>query len=697
MYKRFSSLTSRCVPIPVADVDTDQIVPARFLTSTEREGFGARLFYDWRYDADQRPRPDFVLNNAAYGGEILLAGRNFGGGSSREHAAWAIADYGFRVVISSGFADIFYQNALNIGLLPVVIPEDFLAGLFSAVMQNPAAEVTVDLVNQTVTDCSTGQSVRFEIDAYKKQCLLHGQDDVDYLRSRLPEIEAYERRVRRIEILDTTLRDGEQTSGVSFTASEKLHIARMLLADLHVDRIEVGSARVSEGEQEAVRRITAWAWVAHLLDRVEVLGFVDGTQSVDWIKQTGARVMNLLCKGSLRHLTAQLKKTPQQHIDDIRQVIAYATGQGLRVNVYLEDWSNGMRDAREYVFQLMDALRDEPVERFMLSDTLGVLSTDETYSYCCEMTSRYPGLRFDYHGHNDYDLAVANVLMAVKAGIGGVHATVNGLGERAGNAPLASVMAVLTDMAHRSVRLDERKINMVSRMVETFSGMRIPANRPIVGENVFTQACGVHADGDIKAHLYYNALLPERFGRVRTYALGKTSGKSSVMMNLEELGITLEPEAMKKVTERVIALSERKNRVTAEDLPYIISDVLHGDAIDQKIKVHNFSLSVAEGLRSVATLSIEIGGETYEETSAGDGQYDAFMNALHKIYDALHLPLPRLTDYAVTIPPGGKTDALVETVITWEHESRVFKTRGLDPDQTIAAIKATMKMLNMIA
>ena len=159
----------------------------------------------------------------------------------------------------------------------------------------------------------------------------------------------------------------------------------------------------------------------------------------------------------------------------------------------------------------------------------------------------------------------------------------------------------------------------------------------------------------------------------------------------------LEPEAMKKVTERVIALSERKNRVTAEDLPYIISDVLHGDAIDQKIKVHNFSLSVAEGLRSVATLSIEIGGETYEETSAGDGQYDAFMNALRKIYDALHLQLPRLTDYAVTIPPGGKTDALVETVITWEHASRVFKTRGLDPDQTIAAIKATMKMLNMIA
>jgi len=345
----------------------------------------------------------------------------------------------------------------------------------------------------------------------------------------------------------------------------------------------------------------------------------------------------------------------------------------------------------------MDALQQEPVGRFMLPDTLGVLSSDETYCFCREMTSRYPHLRFDFHAHDDYGLAVANVLMAVKAGIGGVHATINGLGERAGNAPMASVMAALKDMAGCVLRVDERKINMVSRMVETFSGIRIPANQPVVGEHVFTQACGVHADGDMKAHLYYNALLPERFGRVRTYALGKMSGKSNVMKNLEELGINLDPEAMKKVTERVVALGDRKNRVTVEDLPYIISDVLHGDAMTQRIKVRNFSLSVAEGLRSVATLSIEIDGGIYEETSAGDGQYDAFMNALHKIYDQLHRELPRLTDYAVTIPPGGKTDALVETVITWEHASRIFKTRGLDPDQTIAAIKATMKMLNVVA
>jgi D-citramalate synthase len=219
----------------------------------------------------------------------------------------------------------------------------------------------------------------------------------------------------------------------------------------------------------------------------------------------------------------------------------------------------------------------------------------------------------------------------------------------------------------------------------------------VVGENVFTQACGVHADGDNKDKLYYNDLLPERFGRVRKYALGKTSGKSNIAKNLEELGIQLDNEAMKRVTNRVIELGDRKENVTAEDLPYIISDVLQSEGIGQNIKIHNFLLNVAHGLKSSATLSIEVDGKSYEETASGDGQYDAFMNALQKIYAPLNKNLPKLTDYVVTIPPGGRTDALVETVITWQTaEGREFKTRGLEPDQTISAIKATVKMLNII-
>ena len=500
-----------------------------------------------------------------------------------------------------------------------------------------------------------------------------------------------------IEIMDTTLRDGEQTSGVAYTASEKLHIARLLLEEVKVDRIEIASARVSAGELEAVKRITEWAAKTNRLEQVEVLAFIDGTQSIDWIRDAGARVVNLLSKGSLKHLSGQLRKTPETHVADIRKVIESVTKSGMKANLYLEDWSNGVRHSKDYVFYLVDNLKDTSLRRIMLPDTLGILSPDETFVFCKEMCQRYPDIHFDFHAHNDYDMAVANSLAAVKAGVHGVHTTVNGLGERAGNTPLASIVAVLKDHTEAELSVNEEKLTLLGKMVETFSGVRIPANKPVVGENVFTQACGVHADGDNKDNLYYNDLLPERFGRVRKYALGKTAGKSNVMKNLEELGIQLDPEAMQRVTRRVIELGDRKENVTSEDLPYIISDVLQSVGIEQRIKVHNYSLNVAEGLKSVATLSLDVDGQLYEETSAGDGQYDAFMNALQKIYVPLNKYLPKLTDYVVTIPPGGRTDALVETVITWQNaDGREFKTRGLEPDQTVSAIKATVKMLNMI-
>ena len=500
-----------------------------------------------------------------------------------------------------------------------------------------------------------------------------------------------------IEIMDTTLRDGEQTSGVAYTASEKLHISRLLLEEVKVDRIEVASARVSAGELDAVKRITEWADKNGHLEKVEVLAFIDGVQSIDWIRNAGAKTVNLLSKGSLKHLKGQLRKTPEQHVEDIRQIIENINVSGMKANLYLEDWSNGMRNSKDYVFFLVDSLKDTALQRILLPDTLGILSPDEVSRFCREMLERYPNIRFDFHAHNDYDLAVANTLAAVNAGVSGIHTTVNGLGERAGNTPLASVVAVLKDHTEVELSINEDKLTLLSKMVETFSGVRIPANKPVVGENVFTQACGVHADGDNKDKLYYNELLPERFGRVRKYALGKTSGKANIVKNLEELGIQLDPESMQRITNRVIELSDRKENVTSEDLPYIISDVLQSENIGQNIKVRNYSLNVAQGLKSSATLSLEVDGKCYEETAPGDGQYNAFMNALQKIYEPLNKKLPKLIDYIVTIPPGGRTDALVETVITWQTaEGREFKTRGLEPDQTISAIKATVKMLNII-
>lgn len=501
----------------------------------------------------------------------------------------------------------------------------------------------------------------------------------------------------KIEIMDTTLRDGEQTSGVSFVPHEKLMIARLLLEDLKVDRVEVASARVSEGEFGAVKMICDWAARRNLLPKVEVLGFVDGGVSVDWIHGAGCRVINLLTKGSEKHCKYQLKKTLDEHLEDIRSVVSYAHEHDMDVNVYLEDWSNGIKDSPDYVFGLIDGLKNTGIRRFMLPDTLGILNPLQVIEYMRKMKKRYPDLHFDFHAHNDYDLAVSNVLAAVLCGVKGLHTTINGLGERAGNAPLASVQAILKDHFHAVTAIDESRLNDVSRVVESYSGVTIPANKPIVGDSVFTQVAGVHADGDNKNNLYCNDLLPERFGRIREYALGKTSGKANIRKNLESLGLELDEESMKKVTERIIQLGDRKELVTQEDLPYIISDVLKHDGEKNKVRLLSYFVTLAQGLKPMATLSIEINGQTYQESSSGDGQYDAFVRALRKIYKGtLGRKFPMLINYAVTIPPGGRTDAFVHTVITWSYENREFRTRGLDADQTESAIKATIKMLNII-
>lgn len=192
--QKFQTITSTYVPLPIENVDTDQIIPARFLKATTREGFGNNLFADWRYDKEGNPKPDFVLNNPTYSGEILVAGKNFGSGSSREHAAWAIAGYGFKVVVSSFFADIFRNNALNNGVLPVVVSSNFLNSLFESVQKNPKATITVDLEAQTIRNNETGEQESFEINAYKKDCLLKGLDDIDYLLSNKDKIEAYEKK-----------------------------------------------------------------------------------------------------------------------------------------------------------------------------------------------------------------------------------------------------------------------------------------------------------------------------------------------------------------------------------------------------------------------------------------------------------------------------------------------------------------------
>lgn len=501
-----------------------------------------------------------------------------------------------------------------------------------------------------------------------------------------------------VEIMDSTLRDGEQTSGVSFLPHEKLMIARLLLDKVNVDRLEVASARVSEGEKEAVGKICKFAEREGYLDRIEVLGFVDRHQSIDWIHECGGKVINLLAKGSQKHCQQQLHRTPQQHIDDILEEVDYAEKMGLGVNLYLEDWSSGMRDSEEYVYRMMEGLKGTPIKRFMLPDTLGHMNPMQCMEYMRKMVGYYPDKHFDFHAHNDYDLAVSNTLAAVMSGCKAVHVTVNGLGERCGNAPMASVQAILHDQLHVKTNLNEDQLNMISRVVEDHSGIAVAPNQPIVGENVFTQVAGVHADGDNKNNLYCNELMPERFGRKRAYALGKNSGKANIEKNLEELGMELTPEQTRKVTQRITELGDRKEFVTQADLPFIVSDVLKHNTQEDRVKLLSYMVSTSYGLKPIASIKVEINGHDYTAESTGDGQYDAFVKALRKIYkENLNRTFPRLANYTVSIPPGGHTDALVQTVIIWHEESgRLIRTQGLDADQTESAIKATFKMLNIV-
>lgn len=502
---------------------------------------------------------------------------------------------------------------------------------------------------------------------------------------------------RFIEILDTTLRDGEQTPGVAFTPEEKLVIAKGLLNQMHIDRLEIGSARVSEGEKAALKEILQWGKSRGFPERMEILGFVDGGKSVDWITGLGGKVINLLAKGSERHCRGQLKKEPRQHFADVKREIEYARKAGLKVNLYLEDWSNGMRNSLSYVLTFLKELEGSGIEHLMLPDTLGILAPDEVELYI-SWVSRISGeLRLDFHAHNDYGMATANSLAAVKAGVNGIHTTINGLGERAGNLSLEQFVAALHDHTEKQTRVPEKMLKEASDTLQAISGKRCSWNSPIVGSDVFTQTCGVHADGDKKGNLYMNELLPERFGRTRDYALGKLSGKASIDRNADELGIEkLDPEVRSKVLQEVVRLGDKKKQLSSADLPFILAGVLHSP-VKGRIEIMDYQVETRMGKSPRSQLSLKVDGVLYCEKAFGNGGYDAFMKALRKLLRKLKIQFPKLADYEVRIPPGGKTDAIVETTISWILPGgKILKTVGVDCDQIAAAVSATEKMLNIV-
>jgi D-citramalate synthase len=330
----------------------------------------------------------------------------------------------------------------------------------------------------------------------------------------------------------------------------------------------------------------------------------------------------------------------------------------------------------------------------MLPDTLGIMTPEEVGAALSDMIARFPDVTFDFHPHNDYGLATANVMAAVRAGVRDVHCTVNCLGERAGNVSLAEVAVTLRDKMGMDLSIDESKLVTVSRMVENFSGKRLADNAPVVGADVFTQTSGIHADGDQKGDLYQTRLGPERFGRRRHYALGKMSGKASLKKNLEELGIHLSPDDHAEVLERIVKLGDQKATITADDLPFIIADVLEGKGY-RHIELLSCSVTSGLDLESTVSIRVQIDGDMGRAAGSGNGGFDAFIDAVRKVLPA-SLAFPELLDYELRIPQGGRTSALTEVLITWQGKDRTFRTRGVHSNQVFAGINATLRMLNVM-
>lgn len=380
----------------------------------------------------------------------------------------------------------------------------------------------------------------------------------------------------KIEILDTTIRDGEQMHNVSYMTTEKVILVEMLFNEVHVDRVEITSARSSYGEAVTAVTIFDWAQRKGLLDKVEILGFIDHKKSANWIAELGGKVINLMAKGSLNHVTNQLRKSPQEHLRDIIQTIEYSLSRDLSVNLYLEDWSNGMRHSRDFVYYLLNNLIEYPVNRYMLCDTLGILYPTEMKLYVEDLKKKY-NCNFDIHCHNDYGLATANSLFGIMGGATGLHLTINGMGERAGNASLDEVVIGLNDFLEGfCCGVNEKAIYDISKKVELFSGHKMAVNKPICGDNAFTHTSGVHADGEAKGKLYTERITPERFGRSANYTLSKLSGKASLEYNLHKLGIELTEDEKRQVLARIIQMSHDKEIISVDALPKLVDLVLKG-------------------------------------------------------------------------------------------------------------------------
>ncbi|MFH1316212.1 MAG: alpha-isopropylmalate synthase regulatory domain-containing protein [Candidatus Woesearchaeota archaeon] len=502
------------------------------------------------------------------------------------------------------------------------------------------------------------------------------------------------------EILDSTLRDGEQTPGVNFNTKDTLEIAKRLIEVAGCDSIEIASTQTSPAEYRSAKAVCDWARPLGYLDRIEILCFLNES-SVDWAEEVGCRTINLLAKGSKRHSSVQFNGTPEEHISRASQTAKYAIDKGISVNAYLEDWSGGMLNSDygrsdSYVNKMVQSLKEQGANRIMLADTLGILVPEEVEEFISYMVRTFPDIIFDFHSHNDLGCAVDNSVAAVKAGVIRVHTTVNGIGERAGNTDLSQLAVRLAKKTEEyRTKIDLKSLHNLSILVDVLSGVDVAANAPIIGRNAFTQDCGVHAHGDSKGGLYEGLLSPEEVGRVREYGLDKHAGNASIYQNMRKLGIdiTLEKDQVSHLLGKIKDISDQGFYLDAYDLPILIEDEFGIKVC--KVRVIDYKETHLEkGEDPRAVVKLRVNGIEYEREGTGKGPFDAFMHAVGGICQSLGKPIPTLRKYRQKSRPGQETESFVETYIVWDDGARYFETIGSSRNQIESEIKAAEKMLN---
>ncbi len=485
---------------------------------------------------------------------------------------------------------------------------------------------------------------------------------------------------KRIQILDTTLRDGEQTPGVSFTHDEKLKIAKAL-DDLGVDVIEAGSAITSVGERECIKSIAREGLRAEIASFARII-----QEDIDLAMQCGVDSIFLVAPTSDLHIQYKLRSTREKLLSDTLKAVEYCKDHGLIVDLCAED---GSRTDIKFLTKILKEATEYKADRFTVADTVGIMIPEKIHEIFSILSNS--SIPLGVHCHDDLGLATANTISAVRGGASMVNVTINGLGERAGNAPLEEVVMALKLGYGYKLNIKTEMISDISDTVEKLCGIPVPPNKAIVGENAFTHEAGIHVNGILKKPETYEAIKPELVGAKRRFVLGKHVGMKSVMRMLEDLKISVDDRQLKEIFKRVKYMGDKGKRITNVDLETIAESVL-GLKRKEEIKLEELVAIAGNRFTPTASVKITINGREIIESSVGTGPVDAAINAIKRA--TKDVPF-ELTEYHVDSISGG-TDAVVKVMVTLKSKEKIITAQGAGTDIVLASVDALLNGINLI-